>query len=174
MPRPKKSSSPLADPLFAAMIAKLPSADKGWDVDRQLAWLNMMAMAFGTVYGGNAAERLACKCHDTQHGAPGQMPAPSPLPVAAAPAVQPPQKFHRNGAANGAEPVSEAKPIPHAFYIDTDGYARRKGGERIMPHDAQEIADMRGGETGGDLATVVWADGSLGAAQHDHLVVTLG
>jgi hypothetical protein len=97
---------------------------------------------------------------------------PSPLPAAPAPAVQPPQKFHRNGAANGAEPVSEAKPIPHAFYIDTEGYARRKGGERIMPHDVQEIADMRG-ETG-DLGAVVWADGSQGAQHYEHLVVTLG
>jgi hypothetical protein len=173
MPRAKKPSSPLGDPLFAAMIAKLPAPDKPWDVDRQLAWLNMMAMAFGTVYGGNAAERLACKCHDTQHGAPGQMPAPSPLPAAPALAVQPLQRFQRNGAANGAEPVSEAKPIPHAFYIDTEGYARRKGGERVLPADVPgEIADMRG-ETG-DLGAVVWADGSQGAQHYEHLVVTLG
>jgi len=44
------------DPLIAAMIAKLPDGE--WPVDRQLAWLNLMAMAFGTVYGGDAAAHL--------------------------------------------------------------------------------------------------------------------
>jgi hypothetical protein len=164
----------LADPLFAAMIAKLPSADKGWDVDRQLAWLNMMAMAFGTVYGGNAAERLACKCHDTHPGGVAASALSAPQPSAPPHSPQPPQKFHRNGAANGAEPMPESpKPIPHAFYIDTEGYARRKGGERVLPADVPgEIADMRG-ETG-DLGAVVWADGSQGAQHYEDLVVTLG
>lgn len=47
-------SRPKRDPLIAAMIAKLPDGGE-WPVDRQLAWLNLMAMAFGTVYGGDAA-----------------------------------------------------------------------------------------------------------------------
>lgn len=51
MARPKR------DPLIAAMIAKLPESGE-WPVDRQLAWLNLMAMAFGTVFGGDAAAYL--------------------------------------------------------------------------------------------------------------------
>lgn len=51
MARPKR------DPLIAAMIAKLPE-DGDWPVDRQLSWLHLMAMAFGTVYGGDAAAHL--------------------------------------------------------------------------------------------------------------------
>lgn len=62
MARPKR------DPLIAAMIAKLPETGD-WPVDRQLSWLNLMAMAFGTVYGGDAAARLTA-------------PHVSPLPAA--------------------------------------------------------------------------------------------
>lgn len=54
MARPKR------DPLIAAMIAKLPETGE-WSVDRQLSWLNLMAMAFGTVYGGDAAARLVAR-----------------------------------------------------------------------------------------------------------------
>lgn len=46
MPRIKQ------DPLIAAMIAKLPKAGEDWPADKQSAWLHLMAMAFGTVYGG--------------------------------------------------------------------------------------------------------------------------
>jgi len=51
MARPKRDS------LIAAMIAKLPE-DGDWPVERQLSWLHLMAMAFGTVYGGDAASHL--------------------------------------------------------------------------------------------------------------------
>lgn len=47
-----------SDPLLAALIAKLPPSGTEWPVDRQMAWLNLMAMAFGTVYGGNAIEQV--------------------------------------------------------------------------------------------------------------------
>ena len=53
-------SRPKRDALIAAMIAKLPDGDE-WPVDRQLAWLHLMAMAFGTVYGGDAAAHLGTK-----------------------------------------------------------------------------------------------------------------
>lgn len=48
------------DPLLAALIKKLPAGNE-WPVDRQLAWLNMTAMAFGSIYGGDAAQRLGIK-----------------------------------------------------------------------------------------------------------------
>ena len=51
---PKQKS----DPLIAALIAKLPQSGEEWPVDRQLSWLRLMAMAFGTVYGGDAAAQF--------------------------------------------------------------------------------------------------------------------
>ena len=48
MARPKR------DPLIAAMIAKLPEAGP-WPVEAQKAWLDLMAMTFGLVYGGSVA-----------------------------------------------------------------------------------------------------------------------
>jgi hypothetical protein len=46
MPRAK------SDPLIAALIAMLPPAGTDWPVDRQLAWLKLMAHALGAKYGG--------------------------------------------------------------------------------------------------------------------------
>lgn len=40
------------DPLLAALIAKLPASGTPWPESGQQAWLNLMAMAFGSVYGG--------------------------------------------------------------------------------------------------------------------------
>ena len=48
MARPKR------DPLIAAMIAKLPDAGP-WPVEAQKAWLDLMQMTFGLVYGGSIA-----------------------------------------------------------------------------------------------------------------------
>lgn len=49
MARPKR------DPLIAAMIAKLPEAGP-WPVEDQAAWLDLMRMTFGLVYGGAVAK----------------------------------------------------------------------------------------------------------------------
>lgn len=46
MARPKR------DPLIAAMIAKLPDDGEAFPQDKQQAWLELMAMAFRTAYGG--------------------------------------------------------------------------------------------------------------------------
>ena len=65
-----------ADPLIAALIAKLPPAGEEWPVDRQIAWLKMMAQAFGVVYGGDAVARM-----ETQEAeAPKAAPPPPPKP----------------------------------------------------------------------------------------------
>ena len=84
---------------------------------------------------------------------------------------RPAPKFQR---ANGeAQPVSEPKPISHAFYIDKEGMARNKKGDRIMPGDVSDfIVDLRG-ETG-DLDAIVWADDSSGLPRDRSLDVTLG
>lgn len=47
-----------SDPLLAALIKKLPVPGNEWPVEQQLAWLNLMAMALGAVYGGDAAAKL--------------------------------------------------------------------------------------------------------------------
>ena len=61
-----------SDPLIAALIKKLPVPHAGvdWPVDQQLAWLNLMALALGAVYGGDAANRLG-----------GSQPKPTFVPV---------------------------------------------------------------------------------------------
>lgn len=170
MPRPKKSTSPLTDPLFAAMLARLPPVGKAWDTDKQVKWVMMLAHGLQEVYGGDLAEKLACGCHEPQT-APVVQPSASVGQPAAAPA-----KFQRNGAANGAAepaPEPEAKPIPYPFYIDLEGYARNKKGIRVLASDVSDsIADMRGED--GFAQGVIWADDSQGWPRDRHLDVTLG
>jgi len=107
-------SRPKRDPLIAAMIAKLPDGDE-WPVDRQLAWLHLMAMAFGTVYGGDAASRL------------GQVPTQIIIPR---PEPDPRRKV--------IEPM-------FPFYIDEKGNARRAGGAQIKASEVKgDLVDLRG------------------------------
>ena len=127
MPRTK------SDPLLSALIAKLPPSDTDWSVDRQLAWLNLMAMAFGAVYGGDAAARLGIKAGEQQKASAAHMPS--------APLRQPARNYR--------------------FIIDEAGYVRNGKGKRILPSDVTEaITDLRGMD--GDLRTIVWADESTG------------
>jgi hypothetical protein len=148
MARPKS-----ADPLIEALIKRLPPGDTEWPVEKQLAWLNLMAMAFGTVYGGDAAARLTPA-------------SPPPLTV---------------GYGNGVAVVGSAlPPLPpssrpkklalHKFLVDDEGYARRNNGDRILPKDVTDILyDHRG--LNGDMATITWADDSTGIGGHDVTVV---
>lgn len=53
MPRRK------SDPLLSALIAKLPQAGEDWAEDKQLSWLKLTAIAFGAIYGGDVASKLA-------------------------------------------------------------------------------------------------------------------
>ena len=52
-----------SDPLIAALISRLPANGVEWPTDQQLAWLRLMAMAFGTVYGGDVAIRVGQSGH---------------------------------------------------------------------------------------------------------------
>lgn len=64
-------------------------------------------------------------------------------------------------------------PTGPRFYIDHQGIARRADGAGIMPHDVtDEIVDLRG--QNGDLATIVWADGSTGIPSGVSLNITVG
>lgn len=54
--RPK---SAVTSPLIKALIATIPPATETWPEEKQFAWLHLMALAFGSIYGGHAAERLS-------------------------------------------------------------------------------------------------------------------
>jgi hypothetical protein len=96
------------------MIAKLPEGGE-WPVDQQVGWLNLMAMAFGTVYGGDAASRLS----------QGRSTPQAPIRAVAAPA-------HKPGG-------------NYSFMIDEEGFARTAGRKRINVTDVTgEIVDLRG------------------------------
>jgi len=142
------SAKAKSDPLISALIAKLPSGDKDWPVDRQLAWLNLMAMAFGAVYGGDAAARLGIRVDGSAHVA---------SPAAA-------------GSAAPAAPVVKPKPV-YPFIIDHDNVA--KNGKTKKPVLANEVTDtlfdLRGMD--GDMKTIVWADGSTGLNGADLSIV---
>jgi hypothetical protein len=130
------------DPLIAALIEKLPKDAKEWAVDKQIAWLRLMAMAFGTIYGGDAAAQI----FDGKAAAPApSTPAPEPEP---------------------AEPFKPSEPFMD-FHIDEEGYARRtKDGSRVMPADVTDtIIDLRGEH--GDLGGIIWADDSTGVLGAD-------
>lgn len=127
----------IANKLIAALIDALPAYGTEWPIDRQKAWLEMMAKALSIAYGGDVAASLA---------------SPAPAATEAQPAAPipsgPRQKFQR------------AQTYP--FYIDGDGYARRQNGDRVVAADVggDILYDLRGMD--GDAATIIWADDSSG------------
>ena len=134
-----------SDPLLAALIAKLPPSDAEWHVDRQLAWLHLTAMAFGAVYGGDAAARLGGSAAEQAKAATALLVEPTP----------------------SARPSKPA--VTHEFIIDEEGYVRRGNGRRVMPSDVNDmIVDLRGDS---DLRTIVWADDSTGLNGQDLTIV---
>lgn len=133
MPRSKR------DPLIAAMIAKLPDGE--WPVDRQLAWLQLMAMAFGTVYGGDVAARLKNWIAVT------------------------PQTFKPIGL-----PLSINPPPQFPFYIDEQGNARKQDGSPVKASEVKgDLVDLRGQD--GDMKTIRWADGTTGLNGADLTII---
>jgi hypothetical protein len=131
------------DPLLAALIDKLPPTGTAWPAEARAAWLQMMWMAFGVVYG-----------------APGDTPVELPafLSFWSSPTAQAPPRHDEPAA-----PRTPAPPGPR-YLIDGEGFARLNTGERIMPSDVGSsiVYDARGEL--GDLGAIVWADGSRGVA----------
>jgi hypothetical protein len=129
--RPKKN------PLIQALIAELPDAGTEWPVEKQIGWINMMTMAFGIVYGGDAAQQMTAKSD-----------AQDVKPVASQ------AKF---------DAVKKPKVASYEFIIDEGGYVRNgKTSEQLSPSDVagKTVYDMRGMD--GDMSSLIWADGSKG------------
>lgn len=121
------------DPLLQALIDRLPQ-EANWPVERQLAWLNLVAMAFGTIYGGDAAQHLGIKVE----------------PLAMEPVATPAPK----------KPAKPKQP-DYPFIIDKGGFVLRGNGEPVLPSDVTgPIHDLRGQD--GDIRSIIWADGSMG------------
>ena len=125
---------------ISALIQDLPAHGTDWSADKQKQWLEIFRRAMVVSYGGSVDDLPAS--------------APAPAPVAATPPAPRP-KFK--------------KPQVYPFYIDHEGYARRKDGERINPTDVTgELVDLRGID--GDAAAIVWASGATGLNGSDVLI----
>jgi len=141
------------DPLLSALVDKLPPAGVSWPAADREAWLKMASNAFDVVYGAAAARTL---------GAPSR-PAPK------RPARKATKKASRRKPAR-PKPLGPTGP---AFFIDRQGFARKRGGERIMPAEVLDhIVDLRG--ESGDLGAITWSDDSAGIPRGLQLDVTIG
>jgi hypothetical protein len=142
------------DPLISALVDKLPTAGTSWaGADRQ-AWLTMMSNAFDVVYGA---------------GAGGSMRQSSP-------ALALPKRSPSGKAAKKARRPAAPKPLGPtgpAFFVDKQNFARKRGGDRIMPGEIMDfLVDLRGER--GDLATITWSDGSQGIPRGMQIDITIG
>lgn len=74
--------------------------------------------------------------------------------------------------AKRGRPAIKIKAIEPPFYIDKDGFARQRGGERINKPDVSgPIVDLRG--ESGDIGAIVWADDTRGT-KGVQLDITIG
>ena len=149
-PRPRAKRS---DPLISALIATLPPDGAQWPVDRQKAWLKLMAHALSTKYGGDVSAVMGDEALRT---------------------FSPESEVVIREATKNPEPPAKPKPEElYNFFIDHAGLARRKGGARVYPHEVTEtLFDIRG-DGDPDAFTVFWADGSQGLlAAPSNLVIS--
>ena len=139
-----------SDPLLAALIRKLPPAGESFSAEQQFGWLRLMAMAFNLVYGGDVAARLERD---------GLTPA---APRQDAPPAGRKWRFVEPARPAAHQPAAPAAPAQgYAFYVDEDGYARRRGGARVLASEVTDtLYDLRGGLS--DLSDIVWADDQVG------------
>lgn len=142
-----------SDPLISALVDKLPAAGTAWPhADRQ-AWLTMASNAFDVVYG-------------TAKG--GSMSPAAPNAAPRRPVKKSARKAQRRPSA--PKPLGPTGP---AFFIDRQGFARKRGGDRIMPGEVLEhIVDLRGEK--GDLGAITWSDDSCGIPRGLQLDITIG
>jgi hypothetical protein len=134
-----------ANPLINALVEQLPAPGEDFPADERQAWLEMMEKAFTMAYGGAKA-----------------------APVPRKPAIQ---KRRAPARPKLQKPVKPVKPGP-AFFVDRQHFARRRGGERILPHEVMDVlVDQRG--VNGDLGKIVWADDSTGIPRGLQLDITI-
>jgi hypothetical protein len=123
-------------PLIAALCDMLPAPGSSWPQAERKAWIEMMEKAFTVTYGVP----------------PGGASSPAPrAPIAVAP----------TSTASKRRPKAPPLRIEPAFYIDKQGMARKRGGERVMPAEVAGILVDQRGMTG-DLGTITWSDDSQG------------
>ncbi len=144
------------DPLLSALVDKLPPAGTTWSPADRQAWLTMAANAFDVVYGAARA-----------------LPSPASAPRAGAAPKRPARrKPARKPARSRPKPPKPLGPTGPSFFIDRQGFARKRGGERIMPAEVLDhIVDLRGEK--GDLGAITWADDTAGIPRGLQLDVTI-
>lgn len=148
--RDRAERSGAQDALLSALVDKLPEAGTNWPAADREAWLSMARQAFDVVYGTTKAAPVKANSRPARR--------PPPKKKAARPKVRPPR------------PLGDTGPM---FFIDRQGYARRRGGDRIMPDQVLDhLVDLRGER--GDLAAIVWADDSAGIPRGVQLDITIG
>lgn len=144
------------DPLLSALVDKLPPAGTSWSAADRQAWLTMCANAFDVVYG---AEILF-----------GSR-APAPATTAPRKAAKMAPKSKRK-AARPAPPKVHGPTGPE-YFIDRQGFAKRRGGERVMPREVVgHLVDLRGEK--GDIGRITWSDDSVGIPRGLQLDITIG
>lgn len=133
---------PRQHPIVNALIETLPPQNTVWPAAARAAWLKMMGDAFTMAYPLADGEEPKAKRGRPPTTKSGEL----RMPIRAF--VEPP------------------------FYIDTQGYARRSGGNRVFASEvAGVLVDLRGEM--GDLGEVVWADDTRGIPKGVHLDITI-
>jgi hypothetical protein len=142
---------PAADPLLSAIIAKLPAASHPFPPAQRQAWLTLMSMGLDLVYGSTSERSMK--------------PQRTVPPAALRPAAK--------AGAQSRPKRGKLSPAGPRFYIDRDHRAKNWKGEPINPDDVMDhLVDLRGEK--GDLAKIVWADGSTGIPRGKQINITLG
>lgn len=155
-------ASGASDPLIAALLDKLPAAGERWPAAARQAWMQMLEMSFAVVYPDAGSQ-------------PMRLVPQRPVPLNSAATAVRTAKVKKAKARKAKKPTRPTVPKPvaagPAFFIDKEHFARRRGGDRIMPADvADMLVDLRG--ESGDLGKITWADGSQGIPKGMQLDIT--
>lgn len=140
------------DPLLSALVDKLPPAGTIWPAADRQAWLTMASNAFDVVYGrsdtGSIVQNLIAR---SQPRKPAKKARKAARPA--------PPKVHG--------------PTGPEYFIDRQGFAKRRGGERVLPREVVgHLVDLRG--ENGDIGAITWSDDSVGIPRGLQLDITIG
>lgn len=142
MPRRVK---PKHSPIIDALYESLPAREDGFSPDQQAEWIEMMRRALRLTYGGGPLPPAAT------------VEAAAPAPAASAEPVP-------------APPARKKKAAAFPFFIDHQGYARKKNGDQVLPSEVTDILyDLRGEAPS---ESIIWADGSQGLLEAGDVTVS--